>query len=496
IYIFFLQKGLILGAYEKHKDGGDGVILSASAKNYAISTKSKISDLLNIAGPNLKKGKSISFFGIDNDYSSVAVVGLGPEDAAYNDHEEIDEHKENVRTAIAAGIRKLRDVGVNTIDVDPCGDACAAAEGASLALFSYDDLKNPKNKKKTVNFSLYQNDNRTVEWANGLLMGEGQNLARKLMEMPSNILTPSQFAQIALETVPQSVEIKTRGKQWIVDQKMGAFLSVAKGSQEPPIFLEMSYNGTNSHDPPVVLVGKGITFDSGGISLKTPKGMDKMRGDMGGGACTLAALSTVASMSLPINVVGLIPLCENMPSGTATKPGDVVTAMNGKTIQVDNTDAEGRLILADALCYAHKFQPLLILDMATLTGAMMTALGSAAAGVFTNSSVMWHHLHQAGVRTGDRVWRMPLFDHFSRQMKNAHLADLNNMGKGNGMGGACTAAAFLREFVTARHWVHIDIAGVMENTTEVPYLGKGLTGRPTRTIVEFLSKLSKNPFPK
>lgn len=192
-------------------------------------------------------------------------------------------------------------------------------------------------------------------------------------------------------------------------------------------------------------------------------------------------------------ISGLAPLCENMPSGKANKPGDVVRAKNGKTIQVDNTDAEGRLILADALCYAHSFKPRAIINAATLTGAVDVALGSAAAGVFTNSDWLWERLQKASIVTGDRVWRMPLFQHYTKQITECALADLNNVGKYSRSGGACTAAAFLREFVTADHWAHLDIAGVMTNKDEIPYLRKGMSGRPTRTLVEFVAGLASEP---
>ncbi|XP_045074236.1 cytosol aminopeptidase [Coregonus clupeaformis] len=314
------------------------------------------------------------------------------------------------------------------------------------------------------------------------------------MEAPANHLTPSAFADTIthrLAPYADHVTIHKRSQEWIEEQQMGAFLSVSKGSEEPPVFLELHYNGCpdNTHSP-LLLVGKGITFDSGGISLKPPSGMDAMRADMGGAATVCSAIVTAAALNLPINIIGLTPLCENMPSGKANKPGDVVTAKNGKTIQVDNTDAEGRLILADALCYAHSFNPRAIVNAATLTGAMDVALGSAATGVFTNSDWLWEQLHKASVVTGDRVWRMPLFEHYTRQVTDCQLADLNNVGKYSRSGGACTAAAFLREFVTAPHWAHLDIAGVMTNKDEVPYLKKGMSGRPTRTLVEFAAGLA------
>ncbi|KAM7320051.1 hypothetical protein ACRRTK_020494 [Alexandromys fortis] len=208
---------------------------------------------------------------------------------------------------------------------------------------------------------------------------------------------------------------------------MGSFLSAAKGSEEPPVFLEIHYTGSpNAPEAPLVFVGKGITFDSDGISIKPSANMeDLIRADMGGAATICSAIVSAAKLNLPINIIGLAPLYENMPSGKANKPGDIVRARNGKTIQVDNTDAEGRLILANALCYAHTFNPKVIINPATLTGA----LGSGATGVFTNSSWLWNKLFEGSIETGDRVWWMPLFEHYTRQVIDCQLTDVNNIGK-------------------------------------------------------------------
>lgn len=285
------------------------------------------------------------------------------------------------------------------------------------------------------------------------------------------------------------MEVLVRGYEWAKERNMNAFLSVTNGSDEPPVFMELTYKGGDHSEKPIAIVGKGVTFDTGGISLKPSANMDKMRADMGGAACTVGAIYAAAALKMPINIKGFIPLCENMPSGRATKPGDVVIASNGKSIKIDNTDAEGRLILADALVYASQHKPRAVIDMATLTGAMAVALGSGAAGVFSNSGNLWSLLHQAGGVTGDRVWRMPLWTHFSKQVTEG-MADVNNIGKAGYGGGSCTAAAFLQQFVSCDHWCHIDIAGVMENRDEVPYLGKGMSGRPTRTIAQALHLLA------
>uniref|UniRef100_A0A669EJZ1 Cytosol aminopeptidase n=1 Tax=Oreochromis niloticus TaxID=8128 RepID=A0A669EJZ1_ORENI len=486
--------GLVLGVFEKKEEEEEGTLhLTEAAAGFDKSLSGKLSELLKLSGPALKNGKSRVFYGLHKDFPCVAVVGLGKNNAGVCGTENWDTSKENIRQAVSAGCRLLQDLEVSHVEVDSCGDAQSAAEGAVLGLFQYDQLKS---KKKTKVTTQLHGSADVVGWEKGVMYGEGQNLARLLMEAPANHITPTAFAKTIEEKLRRFFSNKLcrcRPQAWIEEQQMGAFLSVSKGSEEPPVFLELHYNGSpDSKQPPLLLVGKGITFDSGGISLKPSASMDAMRADMGGAATVCASIVTAASLKLPVNIIGLAPLCENMPSGKATKPGDVVRAKNGKTIQVDNTDAEGRLILADALCYGHVFNPRAIVNVATLTGAMDVALGSAAAGVFTNSDWLWEQLHRASVVTGDRVWRMPLFQHYTKQVTDSQLADLNNIGKYSRSGGACTAAAFLREFVKAPHWAHLDIAGVMSNKDEIPYLRKGMSGRPTRTLVEFAAGLAHN----
>ncbi|XP_075050803.1 cytosol aminopeptidase [Mixophyes fleayi] len=490
----YQRKGLVLGVYEKNKED-DNLVLTHAGDTFDNVVSGKLRDQLTRSGPSLKKGKTRIFYGLHEAFPSVAVVGLGKQSASINHQELWNDSKENIRAAVSAGCRQMQDLEVEQVEVDPCGDAQAAAEGAVLGLFQYDELK--QKKKKLVITQQYGSQDKEA-WNRGVLYAEGQNLARYLMESPANYITPTKFAEILEQKMGNlgNVKVFTRSKPWIEEQQMGAFLSVAKGSDEPPVFLEIHYTGSpDPKESPLVFVGKGVTFDSGGISLKPSSGMDAMRADMGGAATICSAILTAATLKLPINLIGLAPLCENMPNGRANKPGDVVRAKNGKTIQVDNTDAEGRLLLADALCYAHTFNARAVVNAATLTGAMDVALGSAATGVFTNSSWLWTHLQEASVVTGDRVWRMPLFEHYSKQVTESALADLNNVGKYSRSGGACTAAAFLKEFVTVPHWAHLDIAGVMENKDEIPYLRKGMSGRPTRTLLEFADRLSKDKKP-
>ncbi|XP_010218860.1 PREDICTED: cytosol aminopeptidase [Tinamus guttatus] len=493
-----MTEGLVLGAYSGGKDGGASQLTSAGDAFDGL-VSGRLRELLALpflcsrSGPPLKKGKARLFHGLHQDFPSVVVVGLGKKNAGVNDQENWNEDKENIRAAVAVGCRQIQDLEIPRVEVDPCGDAQAAAEGAVLGLHEYNELKQ---KKKTVVTPQLHGSAEGEAWQRGVLYAEGQNLARYLMEAPANFITPTKFAECIeqkLRGFSSTVKVHVRTESWIATQEMGAFLSVAKGSAEPPVFLEIHYSGAaNTNDSPLVFVGKGVTFDSGGISLKPSSGMDAMRADMGGAATICSAIVTAAALKLPLNIVGLAPLCENMPSGKANKPGDVVRAKNGKTIQVDNTDAEGRLLLADALCYAHSFNARAIVNAATLTGAMDVALGSAATGVFTNSTWLWTHLYEASILTGDRVWRMPLFEHYTKQVTDCALADLSNVGKYSRAGGACTAAAFLKEFVRAPHWAHLDIAGVMANKDEVPYLRKGMAGRPTRTLVELAARLARD----
>ncbi|CAK6433278.1 unnamed protein product [Pipistrellus nathusii] len=486
-----MTKGLVLGIYSREKDN-DVPPFTSAGENFDKLVSGKLREILNISGPPLKAGKTRTFYGLHEDFSSVVLVGLGRKGAGVDDKENWHEGKENIRVAVAAGCRQFQDLEISSVEVDPCGDAQAAAEGAVLGLYEYEDLK--QKKKPTVSAKLHGSGDLEA-WQKGVLFASGQNLARQLMESPANEMTPTRFAEIIeknLKSASSKTEVHIRPKSWIEEQEMGSFLSVAKGSDEPPVFLEIHYRGSpNAGDAPLVFVGKGITFDSGGISIKPSANMDLMRADMGGAATICSAIVSAAKLGLPVNLIGLAPLCENMPSGKANKPGDVVKAKNGKTIQVDNTDAEGRLILADALCYAHTFNPKLIINAATLTGAMDIALGSSATGVFTNSSWLWNKLFEASVETGDRVWRMPLYEHYTRQIVDCQLADVNNIGKYRS-GGACTAAAFLKEFVTHSKWAHLDIAGVMTNKDEISYLRKGMTGRPTRTLIEFLVRFCQD----
>ncbi|EEB18340.1 Cytosol aminopeptidase, putative [Pediculus humanus corporis] len=444
---------------------------------------------VEVVGNNLDLTKVKLFYDLSDDYSAVAVVGLKKPNQEEDESEGLNNLKERIRIAAADGAHALQNLKVDEIEVDGFQDAEAAAEGVTLKLWCYDEHKNEMDKLKVPKVKLYTGgcNDKDDQWKIGVVKGEAQNIARRFADAPANLMTPTIFSENAKKLFEgvKSVNVTVHDKKWIESQKMNTFLSVSKGSGEPPTFLEIKYTGKSAESSPIVLVGKGITFDTGGVNLKTASGMLDMRGDKGGAASVLATTYGIAKLNLPINVTTLIPLCENMPGSIANKPGDIIKAMNGKTVRIDNTDAEGRLILADALHYASTLKPEFIVDVATLTGAMMIALGGEATGVFTNSNSLWKQLEEAGRYTGDRVWRLPLWKSYGKQLKSSHMVDLTNIGKSSA-GGACSAAAFLKEFVPPVDWMHLDIAGVMGPSLDNPYLRKGMTGRPTRTLIEFL----------
>ena len=315
----------------------------------------------------------------------------------------------------------------------------------------------------------------------GNAIGKGRNTARDLGNLPGNICTPTYLAKQATNYDKSYTKLKTT----ILNQKemeklgMGSLLSVAKGSRTPPKFIVMHYNGGKKADSPYVLVGKGVTFDSGGISIKPGAAMDEMKFDMCGAAGVMGTMVTVNELKLPINVVAIVPSVENMPDGAASKPGDVVTSMSGQTIEVLNTDAEGRLILCDALTYSEKFKPKAVIDVATLTGACVIALGAHPAGLLSNQQKLADQLLAAGTESGDRAWQMPLWDDYQEQLKS-NFADMANIGGREA--GTITAACFLSRFTKKLNWAHLDIAGIAWHGGEK----KGATGRPVPLLTQYL----------
>jgi leucyl aminopeptidase len=320
----------------------------------------------------------------------------------------------------------------------------------------------------------------------GKAIGTGMNAARQLGNLPGNICTPSYLASQARALARKHAKLTTKvlNEKQMAALGMGALLSVSAGTRQPARFIIMEYRGTTRNSQPQVLVGKGITFDSGGISLKPGAAMDEMKFDMCGAASVIGAMTTLTELSLPINVIGIVASAENMPGGSATKPGDVVTSMSGKTIEILNTDAEGRLVLCDALTYAERYKPSAVIDVATLTGACIIALGHTATGLFSNNEELANKLLSAGETVHDRAWQLPIWDDYKAQL-DSNFADLANIG-GRGAG-SITAAVFLSQFAEKYPWAHLDIAGTAWNSGKE----KGATGRPVALLGQYLLDCSK-----
>lgn len=326
--------------------------------------------------------------------------------------------------------------------------------------------------------------------ATGRVLAEATALARDLVNGPGNYMTPTALARTAQEVAQRhGLEYQVLEREQMRELGMGALLGVAAGSHEPPKFIILEYRGDPSNSGKTVgLLGKGITFDSGGISLKQAEGMKAMKGDMAGGAAVIAAMAAIAQIKPKINVTGLVPATENLPGGGATKPGDVLVAMSGKTIEVENTDAEGRLILADALCYARQRGLSPLIDVATLTGACRVALGTVCSGIFGNDQELVDRVIAAGKSAGERFWQLPLFDEYKEQNKS-DTADVKN--SGGQPAGAITAAQFLHEFAEDTPWAHLDIAGTSMTDRESGWQVKGSTGVPVRTFVNLVLEMAR-----
>jgi len=376
------------------------------------------------------------------------------------------------------------------LEVSGCDSAWKVRTLAELtrsALYASDELKSKKEKKSRplrrmgINAAAAETQAARAALAEGIAIADGVELARRLGNLPGNICTPSYLASQARSLAKASKQLKVSVMNEAQMQKlgMGALLSVARGSREPARLITLEYRGGKSGASPVVLIGKGITFDSGGISIKPAQAMDEMKYDMCGAASVLGTIKACIEMQLPLNVVGIIPSCENLPDGNANKPGDIVTSMSGQTIEVLNTDAEGRLILCDALTYCSKFKPAAVIDIATLTGACVIALGSHACGLLGNNDELAAALLSAGEAAGDRAWRLPLWDDYQPQL-DSNFADMANIGGREA--GTITAACFLSRFAGDYNWAHLDIAGVAWKGGKE----KGATGRPVPLLTRYL----------
>ncbi len=401
-------------------------------------------------------------------------------------------------TVAGAAARALQNTGaadalayLTELDVAERGLGWKARQiviAARAAHYRFDEFKSrdktPKARLKRLTLAVNgrtQHNEVKAGVARGLAIANGMELARTLGNRPGNRCTPGDLAEQArqLKKTHSSLKVEVLDQKAMEKLGMGALLSVARGSRQAPKLIVMEYRGGKKSAKPVVLVGKGVTFDSGGISLKPGKGMDEMKFDMCGAASVFGCMSAVAELGLPINLVGVVPATENLPDGDASKPGDIVTSMSGQTIEILNTDAEGRLILCDALTYVRKFNPDVVIDLATLTGACIVALGHEATGLLGNHQPLVDALLDAGENSCDRAWQLPLWEEYDEQLAS-NFADMANIG--NGGAGTITAASFLARFTRDYRWAHLDIAGVAWKSGGE----KGATGRPVPLLMQYL----------
>ncbi len=470
----------------------EGKQLTAAAK--ALDTSGELSAAVKAGDITGKAGSTLMLRRIQGiSAERVVLVGLGKEAPV---------SQKDFGTAMQAVARVLASIGAaDAIIALPLDDIKAAGVDwaincAVLVLrnqaYRFDDLKSKKDPQpegvKKVVFAVPAADGDVAKAtiAASLAVAHGVYLTKDLGNLPPNICTPTYLAETAKKLAKEyKFGIEVLDRKQLEALKMGSFLSVTNGSVEPPKFIVLKHMGGKVKDAPVVLVGKGITFDSGGISLKGGAGMDEMKYDMCGAATVLGTFRALGEMKLKLNVIGVIATCENMPSGSATRPGDIVTSMSGQTIEVLNTDAEGRLVLCDALTYVERFKPAAVIDIATLTGACVVALGNHNTGLFTRHDeahdALADELLAAGKVSGDTAWRMPIEEAYNEQLKS-NFADMANIGTPGG--GSITAAAFLERFTKKYTWAHLDIAG----TAWKSGAAKGATGRPVLLLTTFLSK--------
>ncbi|MBM4136813.1 MAG: leucyl aminopeptidase [Nitrospira sp.] len=413
----------------------------------------------------------------------ILLVGLGKKE---------DISSEKVRQAGGKSTVYLRNMGmkrialstsvISSLNLSPVD----FIEGSLLGLYTFKKYVQEKDKKQVESIFLLSKSSKNLrdELQRTKAITSSVWFGRDLINTPSNDMTPTHLANVALSLKQKNLSVKVLEKNDVQRLGMGSYLSVAKGSKELPKFIVLEYKG--AQEAPIVLIGKSITFDSGGISLKPADSMEKMKYDMAGGAAVLGILKAVSEMKLPVNLVGILPATENMPGGSATKPGDVVRAINGKTIEIINTDAEGRMILADAIAYAKRFKPQAIIDIATLTGACSIAFGNEAIAMMGNDRELIDSIKKSADRTYERVWEMPLFEEYKEYLKS-DIADIKNTGGKNGS--LITSAYFLYEFAGDVPWVHLDIAGTAWVEKEKPYIPKGASGIGIRLLLDFIKNM-------
>jgi leucyl aminopeptidase len=430
------------------------------------------------------RDETLQFSGGANGPKRVVLIGMG----------KVADRAASLRRAAAVAARQATKMGSGHVAFHADNLSASEIEAITVGLLAgaweYRELKTtpPEDERRAplikATVLAETNDANRAALASGLAIGAGHSLARTLAMMPGNLCTPEFLAQTASEIADRhSMKLTVLGRAEMTAEGMGSFLSVAQGTPQDPKLIALEYSGGKAGDKPIALVGKGLCFDSGGISIKPAQSMEDMKYDMCGAAGVLGALDAIGRMKLPVNVVGLIGATTNMPSGTASNPGDVVKSHLGKFIEIINTDAEGRLVLADVLSYARRFNPAVVIDAATLTGACVIALGHTATGVFGTDEALIGEVIAAGRKAGEPGWSMPLWDDYKELIKS-DVADIKN--SGGRPAGAITAAMFLKEFTESYPWVHLDIAGTAYSETDLVAIPKGPTGVPTGTFVEFV----------
>jgi leucyl aminopeptidase len=477
---------LIVGIYEKGQPGHAAADIDA-ASGGTIKRLIKSGDLSG----NLGDARLLTSVA-NIKAQRVVVVGLGPKEKFG-----VSEFRQALDAAMAALKGSRTEELVNYLTLEDVGSANAyylaryTVETIGSGLYNFNEMKSSRKKSglplKKIGLALKAGGERAAaekgaEHADAIVMG--MSLARDLGNLPGNVCTPTYLARTAQRLAREHSNLQTRviGEPEMKRLNMHSLLSVTKGTDEPAKLIVMQYKGTPRGNP-VVLVGKGITFDTGGLSLKPGPGMDEMKFDMCGAASVMATIAAIARLKLPVNVTAIVPSCENLPGSSATRPGDIVKSMSGQTIEILNTDAEGRLILCDALTYARRFKPSVMIDVATLTGASVIALGHHMTAIMSNNDELARSIADAGIAADDRGWHMPMSPEYDRQL-NSNFADFANVGGREG--GAITAACFLGKFTSGVDWAHLDIAG----TAWLTGSKKGATGRPVPMLTEFLLQRS------
>ena len=473
---------VVVGVFDNRKPSLSAELIDRASGGY-------ISEIIRRGDMEGKLGSTLLLHNVRGTLADrVLLVGLG---------KERDFREREFRSAVRSAVRLLNETGSYEAVIYLTEEKVKRREVAwrvehavvvaMEAVYRFDELKSQpaevRRPLRKLTLSVPQRSDLAAgeaAAARGLAIAHGMNLTRDLGNLPANICTPSYLAERAQELARElGFSCQVLDRPQLEELKMGSFLSVTNGSDEPPRFIVMEYEQAVRKQKPVVIVGKGITFDTGGISLKPGLDMDQMKFDMCGAASVLGTLRAIAELKAKVNLVGLVAACENMPSGRATKPGDIVKSMSGQTIEILNTDAEGRLILCDALSYAERYEPAAVVDIATLTGAVVISLGRVAAGVFSNNDALARALLNAGEESFDRGWQMPLWEEYHEGL-NSNFADFANVA--DRAGGSITAACFLSKFTKKYDWAHVDIAGVAWKEGKE----KGATGRPVPMLATWV----------